>query len=111
MRNEAEIRDKVIYYQGMLTAVSIGRSVISPRVFAALSEHFPDEAMSMLRLSQEIDEGIDRLPPGDRAVFRQAFEHHAWLLQRVLAEKVSALRWTLGEEQPEGVGDPGGGQG
>jgi hypothetical protein len=62
MRGEAEIRQKIEGYEGMLAGIEFGKSIDNPAVFLAVSQHFPREAMEMV-LSSRILVVREKLAP------------------------------------------------
>ena len=47
MRGEAEISQKIHWYEAMRAGIEFGKSIDSPTVFPAVSQYFPGEAMEM----------------------------------------------------------------
>lgn len=54
MKSQIEIRDKLTYYQTMLSSIRIAQTANSPEVFIAISQRFPNEAIALLRSSQNL---------------------------------------------------------
>ncbi len=107
MKSEIEIRDKLTYYQTMLSSIRIAQTVDSPEVFIAVSQHFPNEAIALLRSSQERDDIIKKvttkLSQEDHEWFRRSFEASWDHLQRQLESKIGILEWVLEEKEGRDV--------
>jgi len=91
VKSEIEIRDKLTYYEGMLSGIRTREAMDSPQVFTALSQDFPNEAIALLRSSLEMDESAKKLPPEDRGWFQQLFKVYSHLLEQLLESKVDIL--------------------
>ncbi len=101
MKSETEIRDRLTYYQKMLSSIRIAQVIDSPEVFIAVSERFPNEAIALLRSSQQgddiIKEATAKLPREDQELFRRSFEASWDHLQRLVENKIRTLKWVLEE--------------
>ncbi len=81
MKSETEIRDRLTYYQKMLSSIRIAQVIDNPEVFIAVSERFPNEAIALLRSSQGDD------------IIKEATAN----LQRLVENKICTLKWVLEE--------------
>jgi len=107
MKSEAEIRQKLNYYEGILAGVETGRMIDNPDIFLRVSQHFPKEAMDMLNTSTRIDVLIRDLPIEDQPWVRQWFGSLAAFARQVLETRINILRWIL-EKETDGGGVTGG---
>ena len=105
MKSEIEIRDKLTYYQTMLASIRVVQMADSPEGFIAISQHFTNEAINLLRSSQERDDiikkAIAKLPQEDQKLFSRSFEVSWDHVQRLLESRIGILKWIL-EENLEG---------
>ena len=99
MKSEIEIRDKLTYYQTMLASIRVVQMADSPEGFIAISQHFTNEAINLLRSSQERDDiikkAIAKLPQEDQKLFRRSFEVSWDHVQRLLESRIGILKWIL----------------
>ncbi len=103
MRNEAEIREKVEYYERMLAGVEVGKEIDNPDTFLLLSQHLPREAMQMLHTSTETEALVRNLPVEDQPWVRQWFGSLSGFARQVLETRVNILKWVL-EQDTHGGG-------
>ena len=103
MRNEAEIKQKVEYYEGILAGMEVGKEIDNPNIFLLVSQHLPREAMQMLHTSTEVDVMVRNMPVEDQPWVRQWFGSLSGFARQVLETRVNILKWVL-EQDTHGGG-------
>lgn len=98
MKNEAEIKEKLRFYETALKAFKTAEAIKNPEFFLTLSQQFPEVAMRLLLSTVKIDELVRKLPPEDQEWCRRSFEVPWLFCQQAIEERVSILKWLLEDE-------------
>ena len=106
MKSEAEIRQKLHYYEGILAGMEAGGMIDHPDIFLRLSQRFPKETMDMLNTAARTDELVGDFPVEDQPWVRQWFGSLAAFARQVLEARINILRWSL-EQETDGGGNRG----
>jgi len=96
MRSGEEIRQKLMYYQGMLAAIEALGSVDRPDAFLTLASYLPKEALPVVGTSTHIDEFLERLPLGERQWVEGLFDLPGFYIEKVVGNRIVILQWVLG---------------
>jgi hypothetical protein len=97
MKSERELRDKLTRYQGVLADVEISGLVDRPGFFIFLSQHFPEQAIELLKGNIGIDEFYNMKMSEDRAWVRNMLDRTRDYVKEVMGERITMLKWVLEE--------------
>jgi len=102
VKSEAEIKAKLLYYQGILAGFEAAHNIDKVSVFLALERLFPGEGQATLTLSTKMEEAIGKLPPEDQSGIKETFGGYPRDVQLFLENRIAILKWVLGESDAEG---------
>ncbi len=101
MKSESEIKDKLRYYEGMLTGVEVGKKIDKADVFLEFSKYFPDAAMHMLKTSADLEKVVQNSPSEDQRWMGEWFSNLGSYARHISEARAEILRWVLSTEEEE----------
>ncbi len=103
MKSEQEIKDKLRYYEGMLTGFEVGKKIDKTDVFLEFSKYFPGAAMHMLGTSAHLEKLVQNSPSEDQRWMGEWFSNLGCYALKISEARAEILRWVLSTDE-EGKG-------